>query len=303
MEQRPHEELLENSARLEGRAFEYHRQQYRRENPPPRRPSRWVGIPWMMIPFAAIVLAGSALSALRTAPVFIQIAGLTVGPEVAIAEGILAMIAIDMAAVLFRFAIILLDRQNRETEAAITRRVKVGFWIAFLTQAIAQIYAVRGIATVFAGIAAGLELAIALAAALSGMVLAFTTGEIMAVLWMRAQAARERADQEYRAAVDEWFRSMRHSWNRKKVSMGIETPLLRQRLSAVVTDNADSREPASPSVTKALTWLQTHPDATGLPVRTIADMAGVNRDAVSRARRMLTASEHPSVTREGNGTH
>jgi len=302
MEQQPEQQdgRLARAARFEEQAFAYHKRQYRRENPPPPKPSRWVGVPWMMAPFALIAFAGSALSALRTAPVFIRIAGLTDGPEAAIAEGILAMIAVDLAVVAFRYVLVLLEYRGRESDAAITGRVKMGFWVAFTTQTIAQIYAVRGIAEMLNRFSGWLELGVALTAALSGMVLAFVTGEIMAVLWMRAQAAREQADLKYRQDTDEWLESMRRSWNRKKAALGIEASALRQRLSESVTDRAADRPDAiSPSVTKALTWLRENPDATVLPVRTIADMAGVNRDAVSRARRMLTAS----ATKNDNGTH
>jgi hypothetical protein len=66
----------------------------------------------MMVPFAAIALAGSALSALRTAPVFIEIASLTVAPVVATAEGILAMFAVDMAVVAYRFILVVLSYRD-----------------------------------------------------------------------------------------------------------------------------------------------------------------------------------------------
>jgi hypothetical protein len=151
-----------------------------------------------------------------------------------------------------------------------------------------------------------LELAIALAAALSGMVLAFVTGEIMAVLWMRGRAERERVLAAYQRAVTEYGDSLRRSWNRKKVTLGIETPAFRQPVSeGVSTDNADRgadrRELVSPSVQKALTWLTENPDAARLSVREIASLSGINRDAVSRARRQLTASAPENGNH--NGTH
>lgn len=309
MEQQRNEEVFESLsdvARYEQQAFENHKRQYMRENPPPRKPPKWRGIPWMMVPFAAIAVAGSLLSAFRTAPVFIEIAKLTVNPTIAMAEGLLAMIAIDMAVVAYRFIKVVLDYKGEASNARVTNWVTFGFWFAFFTQLIAQVYAVREIATMLNQYVEWLELAIALAAALSGMVLAFVTGEIMAVLWMRSTADRERVLADYQQAVADWADSMRRSWSRKKATLGIETPAFRQQVSAVVSADTPDRgtnagETVSPSVEKALTWLMANPDAARLSVREIADLSGINRDAVNKARRRLTAS----VSENGNhnGTH
>ena len=316
--------MLDEYAAREQKAYANYRRQYQRETPPPRKPSRWVGFPWSTIPFAVIALAGSLLSALRTAPVFIEIASLTVSPVFAAAEGILAMLAIDMAVVAFRFILVMLQYRGHETQAGITRWVRFGFWFAFATQLIAQVYAVREIATILNAAAQWLELAIAMAAALSGMILAFVTGEILAVLVMQSQAARKEARDDYTAALNEWQDSLRRSWNRNKGNYGIEPPpelrQLRPTLTTlsegVSTDNADrgtdstdnrrggadmTARPPSPSEAEVMAYLENNPEAVALTVRELADITGINRDAVSKAKRRL--SEPVSANGHSNGTH
>lgn len=317
-------EMLDEYAERETKAYANYMRQYKRETPPPRKPSRWVGFPWSTIPFSVIALAGSLLSALRTAPVFIEIASLTVSPVFAAAEGILAMLAIDMAVVAFRFILVMLQYRGQETQVQITRWVKIGFWFAFATQLIAQVYAVRGIATILNQFASALELAIAIAAALAGMILAFVTGEILAVLVLQSQSARHEARTEYETALNEWRESLRRSWNRNKGNYGIEPPpelrQLRSTLPAltngVSADNADSADksadnrrmgadkpvrPPSPSVAKVMAYMRENPGSEALTVRELSDRTGINRDAVSKAKQRLSAAL--SDNHSSNGTH
>jgi len=314
-EQRDVLAVLDEYAAHEQRAYSHYKRQYAREIPPPSKPSRFTGIPWSAIPFAVIALAGSLLSALRTFPVFSEIARLTVGPEIAFVEGFLAMLAIDMAVVAFRFILVMLRYRGKETEAEITRWVRFGFWFAFTTQLVAQVYAVREIATVLNSASQAFELAIALAAALSGMILAFVTGEILAVLFLRSQGERKAAKTEYDMATADWRGSLKKSWDRNKSKFGVEPPieLTQNRLtltndasvSALTntdtgTDNTANggrrvltrRKPPSPTERTVIRYLRENPDDKTLTVRELADKIGVNRDAVSKAKRRVSMNGH-----------
>lgn len=285
---------LDEYAAAETKAFAMYSRQYERQYPQPvRLHLRWyTGIPWIAALFAIIAVAGSALAAFRTAPVFIEVAEETVSETAALIEGFLAMLVVDLGVIAFRYASIYLMHKNKDYAPQITDWVKRGAEFAFATQLIAQLYAVRGMVTWLpGGIEGFLQLAIAVAAALSGMVLAFVTGEILAVLALQMQHDRRVLLNEYHEHLNEWREALTKAWKADR-NRYIGTPPAadRKRHSRRVSrlsDSADKRadKPLSPSEKTALHFLVSNPDAADLTVREVADLSGVNRDAVSKAMR------------------
>jgi hypothetical protein len=282
-------EALELYAQKEERAYALFERQYGRQLPPPIKPERhWYNdFPLMALPFAVIAVAGSLLSAFRTAPVFIEIAELTVSPEAAMIEGALSMIVIDVAVVAFRYAHVFMTFRSDPDRAQITWAVRFGGIFAVLAQLIAQVYATRGIATALNQYEVTLQLLIALAAALSGMGLAYITGEILAILVVQRSGRRDKVDRAFTEANEAWRDGLNRSWAASKTKLIGRPPAAdnerRQQASeSVSADNADKPESVSPSVKKALTWLAGNPDAARFSARNRGTVR-INRDAVNRA--------------------
>jgi hypothetical protein len=319
----PLQELDDYAAREE-KAFGLYQRQYARQYPPPKSPNiRWsTGVPWIAVLFGIIAIAGSALAALRTSPVFIQVADLTVSKWLAYAEGFLAMLVIDLGVIAFRYAAIYLTHKNQANAPSITHWVKRGAEFAFGTQLIAQLYAVRGMVSWLpAGVEALLELAIAIAAALSGMVLAFVTGEILAVLALQMQHERSQVKHQFDSDLSEWREGLTKAWKTDR-SRYIGTPPAadRSHLRRVsrLTDNADSStdkrtvrgtdnrllliKRPSPAEQEVLTFLLDNPDKVTLTVRELSELTGVNRDAVNKAKQRYVAElsgDDVSTDRQG----
>lgn len=304
---------LDHYEQREERAYAMYRRQYQRQYPPPAKPrvfARMSGLSWI---FLVIALAGSALAATRTVPVFVGIARdefehlPTLG---AILIGLLALVVVDAGAILFRFASVYVAHQRAGDMPSITEWVKWGAGFALATQLIAQLYGVRAtVSWLPNGVQNAMELVIASAAALSGMVLAFVTGEILAVLALQAQHDTTAAQLDYEADMAVWRDNLAHSWEARKGRYAGKAP----RADGALT-RADSRPPTkrrqshdisarppSPAELKAAQWLADHEDSAGLTTREVAELSGINRDAFSKARQRLAMGLSVPVSERTNG--
>lgn len=303
-------ELLDEYAKHEEKAFGNYRRQYIRETPPPKKPPRMTGFPWITLVFAGIVLCASLLLALRTGPVFYEIARLTVGHWLAVVEGVLAVLAIDVAAVALRF-IAVTNHRRGQADIKLTRWIHGAFLVALATEVMSQAYSVRGVASALDSYSDKLEIGIAVAAALSAIILAFASGEILAVLMLQAQATRNEAFSDYNAALSEWRLSLKASWNSNKARLGVKPPPQLKAAKAVdkgrvSADKASDKPPQTkltkPSELQAAAYLRANPADMGLPVRDLAAKTGINRTAVSNARRFVSTEVSTSMSANGNGT-
>jgi hypothetical protein len=155
----------------------------------------------------------------------------------------------------------------------------------------------------------GMELIIASAAALSGMVLAFVTGEILAVLALQAQHDTTAARLDYEADMAVWRDNLAQSWKADRGRLIGAAPRADTRRSAAAPAQTDTRRrrpdrqdaPPSPTELKALRFLSQRSDADQLTVRQLAALAGVNRDASSKALQRWRQGVSVPVSERQNG--
>lgn len=292
------------------RAFAAFTRIYEQEHPKPPPPGRWAGFPWLLFPFALIAGAGILLSALRTAPVFQQIAEPLVGFWLSIAEAVLALIVIELMIVVVRYVVVLQDEQDGKLNAAGLRFwMLIGFWVAFGVAIAANVYASVKHVPLIAPYMPFAEFAMALAVGLAAPLLAFISGDILGSIYVRSQRQRTAIVDQHRAAVEAWAEGRERRWNARKGDYGLRinveslTSGQPSALSAVRpqadtdgqrTDGThgygqgyvrrtDARE-------KVAAYLDANPDALKLTVRELADAAGVGKTVAAqvRAERMTT---------------
>lgn len=305
-------EELEQYDRREARAYAMFEKQYQRRYPQPSKPSvvkRLPGLGWL---FLLIAVAGSLLAAERTVSVFVEIARLTSDRYIAYGVGAIAFIVVDVGAISFRYARIFLTYRYADTPPAITDWVSRGAAFALGTQLAAQLYGVRGIVSWLpGGVEDALQLAIALAAALSGMLLAFITGEILAVMALQAQHENRAERVQYDADMVLWRAGLTSDWEAKRHRF-VGTLSRTDKRSRSDTDKRADKRPAvarkpSPSEEKAYRFLADHPELSGRTVRELAVLSGVNRDAANKAKQRfewelsVPLSERVSAHSNGHG--
>ena len=192
------------------------------EHPKPTAPQWYHGLPYLMLPFSVVVLAGIALSALRTAPVFQQVALSTVGIELATAEALLAVVVIEVFLVLGRYAFILLSAQDGESNIGEVKQwMRAGFWIAFGIAVGANLYASIAHLPIVAPIKPIIDLVAALAVGISAPLLAFISADILGILWARSERRRADLWTAYKAAQEDWFEARERSWTTRKKDYGL----------------------------------------------------------------------------------
>ena len=293
--------------RREEQAYAMFVKQYQRRYPRPAKPSAIKGFPRLAWVFLLIAVAGSLLAAERTVSVFTEIARLTAGSVyVAYGVGAVAFIVVDVGAISFRYARIYLTYRYADTPPAITDWVSRGAAFALATQLAAQLYGVRGIVSWLpAQVEDVLQLTIALAAALSGMVLAFVTGEILAVLSLQAQHDNRGIMRQYDADMTAWRDGLTVAWNAKRTQYVGALPTTDKPRRAdtdkrPVRKTRDERPP-SPSVVKALEFLTRYGDPSDLTARKLEALSRINRTACGEALNLYRARLSASMSARANG--
>lgn len=192
------------------------------ERPMPQAPKWHVGLPWLMLPFGIIAACGIALSALRTAPVFRQIAVPLVGESFALVEAALAVVVIEVAIVIMRYVLIVQKSEDGKLNTDDLRAwMRYGFWLAFAVAILANLYASIKHVPVVAPVAPVLDLVIALAVGVSAPMLAFISGDILASLYLRSERRRAELRARFDASLTDWQDARERSWNARKGDYGL----------------------------------------------------------------------------------
>ena len=183
-----------------------------------------------------------------------------------------------------------------------------GKWFIAFIMLIANIYYVlqsnNVIPADIGGMWHGVRIVIYLAIGASAPVVAFITGDILAIDVLKHRSRQKTAQELYEQQMVEWREGLNEAWSKAKGKWGanvdiqvstpkqtIQTP---PQLSSVVSsEQTDSRQSgygfkrASSAVDMATEWLIANPDKLDLSVRELADMIGVGKDSVARAKKEL----------------
>lgn len=290
-------QIYDQHAERHQKAWSAFTQIYILEHPKPQAPRWWQGLPYLMLPFSVIVLAGIALSALRTAPVFLQIALATVGVGLATAEAILAVIVIEVFLVLGRYAWVLMSAQEGEENiGSVKTWMQAGFWIAFAIAVFANLYASVSHLPIIAPYKEAIDLLIALLVGVSAPLLAFISADILGIQWVRSERRRAALKAAFDSAVSEWFAARENSWNARKKDYGLKisvAPTVSNSIPSLsngssVGNGATSLPSEStlghkkaPNATAVVTeYFQNNPDALDGNAVDIAKMLGVGKSTV-----------------------
>lgn len=291
---------------------------YERLHEEPRPPRVWHWLPWAAAPVTLVTVASAVMAALRTGPTFAAAAAMSLGEtEIAtvlsVVEGGAAVLSVDVAVITLGFLRLYLKAREQERHSAdgddpavlsSRRPMLAALVIAFVTQIAAQFYALKDLPELALPDWAGGLIAVLMA--VSAAVLAYVSGEVLAVLVWNARGDREKLYDAYRDEKSKYDQGRRAAWTRYQKRHGL--------FANVRANAANASEPPpgangsqkrsrklKPSHRKVLAWVAANPgEAENMTRQALADAAGVSsKGTASEAMSML--AKDPDLLEQVNG--
>lgn len=289
---------------VENAAMEYARRYYYRLYAI-EKPDELQNKPLMYWFFAVIAAASTALAALRTGPVFYEVAHQAL--FIAYLEAILAVIVVDMAAA--GFAYLLVDQQSKNGKThSLTKIMLLTLIFCILIQVGANLYAV--IAPIMHAGQATAQLVIAILVGLAAPAVAFVSAHGVGVMTIEYRHSIKQMKHDYDALIQQREIEFRAWWDNAKVKrewiakaynvMPVNEPVRISKpsvpeLPSVVsvtdrqrTDNGQTQGNNAPRKSNAqamvYAYLDNNPDSANLPSRTLAEHIGVGHDSANKYR-------------------
>lgn len=281
-------QVYEDAAERSVSAYQAFTRIYVLEHPLPVDVPWWRGLPWMMIPFGVISVAGIALSSLRTAPVFQEVALKIVGINLATAEAILALIVVDLFMVISRYQYIVMTGSQQET--AVKEWILRGFWVAFTIAIGANLYASVGNLDILQSVKPALDLIIAIIVGLSAPVLSFISGDILGILWVQSDKYRKALRMDFELLMNQWHEAKERSWASQRGRYGAKIHIEKPVPLSLSHETNETRHTGygftrvSDGETQVFEYFKAHPEQIDFKVRELEVLIGVSKSTVSRAR-------------------
>jgi hypothetical protein len=258
-----------------------------------------------------LALIGSIIvSASHTIPVFLgvqTITDVTLGAELAIA--LAAFVMIEIGIVTFAYS---------ATESAVNRdevhRVRMftnaGKWFVASVMFVANVYYVLQINVIpddAGGAWSAIRVVIYLAVGASAPVVAFITGDILAIDVLKHRSRQTRAQEQYDAQLATWIEALNEQWKRDRRNWGANVDIQVSKPVSVQPSNvlpsyterpsvrpsngqdnghsgASGYEYVSNASDKVRAYLVQFPEDANMNVRELADKIGVGKSTVSVVR-------------------
>jgi hypothetical protein len=261
------------------------------------------------IGLAAALIGSIIVSASHTIPVFLGIASITdVQFDTSLAIALAAFVMVEIGIITFAYS---------ATESAIHKdelhRVRAftnaGKWFIAFIMLIANIYYVlqsnNVIPADIGGMWHGVRIVIYLAIGASAPVVAFITGDILAIDVLKHRSRQKTAQELYEQQMVEWREGLNEAWGKAKgkwganVDIQVSKPveIQNRHILSVSTHTDIQTEPTiqtaqsgygytriSNAVERALEWYTANPDSLDVPVRKLEQTIGVGKDSINKAR-------------------
>lgn len=258
-------------------AHEVFSKTYDTENPPPEMPevskSDWyVPVVLMGLVIASVIVSGS-----RT--VFEFGGGFI---------GIAAFVMLELAIVAFSFYRTRIDTGTDRIQN-VRKKTTYGLYLAFTVAVAANVHAT--LKQDGAEITPLVNTAILLLVAISAPTLAFITGDIMAIEYLRSSRIEADVKKQHEANLQTWKESKHRAWQRKQKEWGIK--IISEPVQAVnpvqLTDKQAENKQERPSkqFDKAVEWLIANPGYLDTASRELVEQIGVSHVTIYKAQQFV----------------
>lgn len=270
------------------------RQIYEKTNPAPMPPSGRAKRDWLGRAALLLVMGGAVIvSGSHTVTVF------SIGKHGGI--GAAAFVMLELGLFIFSF-IYTRDTYRSRDDLQVLGYLKRGMQVTFIVLIfgnVSDVLQANGFASGSLWIV--ITFVVSMGVALSAPVVAYIVGHTLAMLLVQDNALDRRAQTDYEAAKAAWIEEFMRVWNANKtrwgatvtVDSGVQRlPASETRLLGLSTQT-DARQTGagysrvSSAVDIARQWLADNPDKVDMPVRQLADLIGVGKDSVAKARKEI----------------
>lgn len=274
---------------------------FEKMTPPPAKPEQKAfNFGWKQWAMAATLIGAVIVSASHVIPVFLGKEEISDIFSDGLIDGIITMIIAlaifvmgEMALVVFAYSATE-NGANHETMKTVNNFTKVGvIFIAIILIAANVYYTLQyrtDIDADFSDIWGIFRVGIFLLVGAAAPIIALIVGEILAVDVLKNAAANRRELQSYEENLRSWNESLQTAWNRVKGKWGGNVdiqPLKQEPVYLSASEQTDRQGHVSKATDKAYQWLSENPDMQGKPVRELAEIIGVGKDSVAKAKKLL----------------
>ena len=292
-------------------AYSAFRRTYETMNPPPEKPEIVEGhsFGWKQVGMLCGLLGSLVVSGSHSIPVFVGMDNVT---PLTIFIGISAFLMVELGIIVFAYST---TEQQHKTGESIRNRVKKytrnGLYFIVTVAVLANVVNVleHNVAipddVIIQTAWSSVRIVIFLAVGISAPVMAFLTGEILAVDVLEHRSHYSKILAAYEVKLAEWQDGLNRSWASQKKKWGatIDIDNRVQRLSSVgdATDRdnlsvyngqtdrqtLDTYNRVGDATDRAIQYLESNPDDMGMTLRELANIIGVGKDSVSKAKKHL----------------
>lgn len=271
------EQQYQDIATRHNAAFAAFRVVYEAKTPPPAKTkidrSEWVINAAMMI----MVIASVLVSGSRTVTEF--------GGGVI---GFMAFVMLEVTIVIFAFYITRLRSTQRIEH--VVKLARIGVSLAFAVALVANIHATLKSAEVYT--APGIDTLILLLVGVSAPTLAYISGHILAVEWMRQTQRSASATKAYQEAMTAWADGLTRSWSSQQTRWGAKIevsnsipsiPLERngtENVKQIPARSTLGHSKAPDAAQRVRDYLSENPDDAGMNGLELAKLLGVGKSTV-----------------------
>lgn len=293
---------------------------YTQKTPPPVREQVERDDALVIVALVVMVIASVIVSASHTIPVFTKsiyadIATLTFLQTVVVIVVALAAFAMLEVGIVALAYVLVKDQFKRHPDRHVNVQVyiRAGLVLAFVVAVMANVYSVVGgtLDDEQKGYALwqGFQLLIDVLVGISAPVLAFISGDVLAMQGVAALQQRRAVETRYQVDLATWNENLNASWNAQKARWGVkvdvsvdrlpsngqtDTPRALSDVSVLSASEQTDRQTVSRAgyghtrtpdgQAKVIEYLNANPEHASLPSRKLAEMVGVGHDTANKGR-------------------
>lgn len=203
--------------------------------------------------------------------------------------GIAAFVMLELAIVALSFYRTRID-SSPDRMTNVKKKTTYGLYLAFTVAVAANVHATLKQDGVF--ISSLVNTGILLLVAISAPTLAFITGDIMAIEYLRSNRAEAEADKQHETNMQAWREAKHRAWQRRQKEWGIriESEPVKVVNPVQLTDKQPQQR-ASKQLDRAIEWLLANPGHLETASRDLVEQIGVSHVTIYKAQQIIK-SDH-----------
>lgn len=205
--------------------------------------------------------------------------------------GVSAFVMLECAVVAYAF-IRTKNNVNEERIQDVRKLTNRGLWLAFTVAVAANVHATLKQNGVISS--EWVNIVILLLVGVSAPTLAFISGDIAGLEYMRAVQKRRRVDEQNALLMNDWREGLNKAWSSQQSRWGVRIDVEKPKelptqtaLNDVNLRKFTSIDRPSPKLKQAIEWLREHPEHIHTESRKLGELIGVSHATANKAQHVI----------------